>query len=333
MPDPCSIMGMRSTVVLPEHCETLDSPEVTKALSSCSATSACCMGTEEVFSSLMVPDPAVKKTLGGGGVAAISPSRTDIHVTVMFNGIFAPTEPGGGRRITLVKLSRLAGKTSESAMVASSEITLPKIHVSLNTASVKLTLPPEQQPLLVAGKLSMRLTSPDGRRHIEGPVIVRPTCNIFQAVLTAETSNSGFAVLNVNQDGSVSYQAYASGMNSAPMVVVLETDSPADSEVRTMAASYNPPFAYHWTNGTFTHGTSQVLEMLLTDDLTFKVLSEGQSELRGRVKQRLYSDAFLSGESLCNHLTCSFAPGGSQPETVAHTNLEPEEGQDAFPYI
>ncbi|CAN8016245.1 unnamed protein product, partial [Ixodes persulcatus] len=50
------------------------------------------------------------------------------------------------------------------------------------------------------------------------------------------------------------------------------------------------------TNGTFSRGTSQVLEMLLTDDLTFKVLSEGQSELRGRVKQRLYSDAFLSGE-------------------------------------
>ncbi|XP_075540951.1 dorsal-ventral patterning protein Sog-like isoform X2 [Dermacentor variabilis] len=247
----------------------------------------------EVFSSLMVPDPAVKETLGGGGVAAISPSRTDIHVTVMFNGIFAPTDA----RDVVVKLSLLAGKTSESAVVASSEITLPKIHVSLNTASVKLTLPPEQQPLMVAGKLSMRLTSPDGRRHIEGPVIVRPTCNIFQAVLTAETSNSGFAVLNVNQDGSISYQAYASGMNSAPMVVVLETDSPADNEVRTMAASYNPPFAYHWTNGTFTRGTSQVLEMLLTDDLTFKVLSEGQSELRGRVKQRLYSDAFLSAEA------------------------------------
>lgn len=52
------------------------------------------------------------------------------------------------------------------------------------------------------------------------------------------------------------------------------------------------------TNGTFTRGTSQVLEMLLTDDLTFKVLSEGQSELRGRVKQRLYSDAFLGGETI-----------------------------------
>ncbi|KAH7957268.1 hypothetical protein HPB52_016979 [Rhipicephalus sanguineus] len=188
----------------------------------------------EVFSSLMVPEPGVKETLGGGGVAAISPSRTDIHVTVMFNGIFSPTDA----RDVVVKLSLLAGKLTEPTVVASSEITLPKIHV--------LTLPPEQQPLLVAGKLSMRLTSPDGRRHIEGPVIVRPTCNIFQAVLTAETSNSGFAVLNVNHDGSISYQAYASGMNSAPMVVVLETDSPADNEVRTMAASYNPPFAYHW---------------------------------------------------------------------------------------
>lgn len=244
----------------------------------------------EVFSSLMVPDPSVKETLGGGGVAAISPSRADIHVTVMFNGIFALTDA----RDVVVKLSLLAGMGGESTVVATSEITLPKIHVSLNTASVKLTLSPEQQPLMVAGELSMRLTSPDGKRHIEGPVIVRPTCNIFQAVLTAETSNSGFAVLNVNQDGSISYQAYASGMNNAPMLVVLETDSPADNEVRTMASSYKPPFAYHWTNGTFTRGTSQVLEMLLTDDLTFKVLSEGQSELRGRVKQRLYSDAFLS---------------------------------------
>lgn len=244
----------------------------------------------EVFSSLMVPDPSVKETLGGGGVAAISPSRADIHVTVMFNGIFALTDA----RDVVVKLSLLAGMGGESTVVATSEITLPKIHVSLNTASVKLTLSPEQQPLMVAGELSMRLTSPDGKRHIQGPVIVRPTCNIFQAVLTAETSNSGFAVLNVNQDGSISYQAYASGMNNAPMLVVLETDSPADNEVRTMASSYKPPFAYHWTNGTFTRGTSQVLEMLLTDDLTFKVLSEGQSELRGRVKQRLYSDAFLS---------------------------------------
>lgn len=43
-------------------------------------------------------------------------------------------------------------------------------------------------------------------------------------------------------------QAYASGLTSAPMVVVLETDSPADNEVRTMAASYNPPFAYHWVS-------------------------------------------------------------------------------------
>ncbi|KAH9376980.1 hypothetical protein HPB48_021546 [Haemaphysalis longicornis] len=250
-------------------------------------------GRPEVFSSLMVPDPSVKETLGGGGVAAISPSRADIHVTVMFNGIFALTDA----RDVVVKLSLLAGMGGESTVVATSEITLPKIHVSLNTASVKLTLSPEQQPLMVAGELSMRLTSPDGKRHIEGPVIVRPTCNIFQAVLTAETSNSGFAVLNVNQDGSISYQAYASGMNNAPMLVVLETDSPADNEVRTMASSYKPPFAYHWTNGTFTRGTSQVLEMLLTDDLTFKVLSEGQSELRGRVKQRLYSDAFLSAEA------------------------------------
>ncbi|XP_077508917.1 chordin short gastrulation isoform X2 [Amblyomma americanum] len=242
----------------------------------------------EVFSSLMVPESGVRETLGGGGVAAISPSRTDIHVTVMFNGIFSPTDA----RDVVVKLSLLAADAS--APIAGSEVVLPKIHVSLNVASVKLSLSAEQQRLLVAGKLRMRLTSPDGQRHIEGPVVVRPTCNIFQAVLTAETSNSGFAVLNVNQDGSISYQAYASGLDSAPMVVVLETDSPADNEVRTMAASYNPPFAYHWTNGTFTRGTSQVLEMLLTDDLTFKVLSEGQSELRGRVKQRLYSDAFLS---------------------------------------
>uniref|UniRef100_A0A147BGT3 Putative chordin n=3 Tax=Ixodes ricinus TaxID=34613 RepID=A0A147BGT3_IXORI len=247
----------------------------------------------EVFSSLMVPEPGVKETQGAGGVAAISPSRNDIHVTAMFNGIFSLTDA----RDVVVKLSLLSGKPGETAVVASSEITLPKIHVSLNVASVKLSLPPEQQQSLVAGKLSMRVTSPDGKRHIEGPVIVRPTCNIFQAVLTAETSNSGFAVLNVNHDGSISYQAYASGLTSAPMVVVLETDSPADNEVRTMAASYNPPFAYHWTNGTFSRGTSQVLEMLLTDDLTFKVLSEGQSELRGRVKQRLYSDAFLSAET------------------------------------
>ncbi|XP_077508923.1 dorsal-ventral patterning protein Sog-like isoform X2 [Amblyomma americanum] len=242
----------------------------------------------EVFSSLMVPESGVRETLGGGGVASISPSRTDIHVTVMFNGIFSPTDA----RDVVVKLSLLAADASTP--VAGSEVVLPKIHVSLNVASVKLSLSAEQQRLLVAGKLRMRLTSPDGQRHIEGPVVVRPTCNIFQAVLTAETANSGFAVLNVNHDGSISYQAYASGLDSAPMVVVLETDSPADNEVRTMAASYNPPFAYHWTNGTFTRGTSQVLEMLLTDDLTFKVLSEGQSELRGRVKQRLYSDAFLS---------------------------------------
>ncbi|CAN7986206.1 unnamed protein product, partial [Ixodes hexagonus] len=114
---------------------------------------------------------------------------------------------------------------------------------------------------------------------------LRPTYNTDPTL----DSNAGRTILLVT-----SFQAYASGLTSAPMVVVLETDSPADNEVRTMAASYNPPFAYHWTNGTFSRGTSQVLEMLLTDDLTFKVLSEGQSELRGRVKQRLYSDAFLT---------------------------------------
>lgn len=241
----------------------------------------------EVFSSLMLPQAGVKETLGAAGIASISPARNDVHVTVIFSGIFAPTD---ARDVT-VKTSIL-DETSD--VISSSDITLPKIHVSHNVASVKLSLLPEHQGSLMSGKLRMKMVSPDGKRYIEGPIIIRPTCNIFQAVLTAETSNAGFAVLNVNGDASISYQAYSSGMTSAPMVVVLETDSPADNEVRTMAASYNPPFAYHWTNGTFTRGTIQVLEMLLTDDLTFKVLAEGQSELRGRVKQRLYSDAFLS---------------------------------------
>lgn len=247
----------------------------------------------EVYSSLLLSDDP---NAGSGGIAMLAPVQDHVHVIVDFNGVFTPQD--SHHIAVFIRIN----KRDENLLLAEAVVIVPKVNPRHNRANVKMELNAEMQKLLSRGKLEITVNSSDHTKVLRGQLIVKPTCNVFQAVLTPEkllenqdartTQPSGFVLFTINPDGTLSYKLRVADSEYQPSSILFRSDA---EEGISLGEIDHLNFLAGWANGTFAGTTSQVIEMLMTDDLYLSVSSsDHRSELRGRVRQRLYTEAFVS---------------------------------------
>ncbi|XP_022245575.1 chordin-like isoform X2 [Limulus polyphemus] len=254
----------------------------------------------EVYSSVLLPDVSRSRdTIGGGGVASISLGPENIFLNLEFNGIFTPKD---ARDISiLINLHRETSTGSRELLTEYSHI-LSKVDPDYNSIDVKVDLKEDDESLLSQGKLILEISSIDGDRVLRGRILPKTTCNIVQAVLIpnevdfAGNQPTGFGVLSLQRDGSISYTIRAERMTSPLAKLALTTIGPSKEDVKTMAEVNKPNFRDFWANGTFSTVSSRIAESLLLDDLSLQLTTtKHRQALVGRIRQRLYTEAFLNG--------------------------------------
>ncbi|GFS67382.1 dorsal-ventral patterning protein Sog [Nephila pilipes] len=199
-----------------------------------------------------------------------------------------------------------------------------------NSVTVKLDLQPYLQERLSTGQFELRISSRDGMRIQSGRIMPKVTCNVFQAVMTpTEVTDvtkdpvTGFIILDIGSDGYIHYKMHVSDPNIETVTIRLETDveTPSGTGMRVLQ-QVTQNLTDSWGNGSFGRRSSQEVEMMLSDDLVVSVYAEAiplpansflhrtvpddavrsrttrsekiRMELRGQVRQRLYTDALLN---------------------------------------
>lgn len=254
----------------------------------------------EVYSSVLLPDVSRSHdTIGGGGIASISLGPEHIFLNLEFNGIFTPKD---ARDVNiLINLHRETSTGSRELLSEYSHM-LSKVDPDYNSIDIKVDLKEEDESLLSEGKLNLEISSIDGNRVLRGRILPKTTCNIVQAVLTPEKADfadnrpTGFAVLSLQSDGSIFYTIRAESVTSPLAKLALTTTGLSKEVVKTMAEVKKPNFQDFWANGSISTVSSRIAESLLVDDLSLHLSTiKHRQELVGRIRQRLYTEAFLSG--------------------------------------
>ncbi|KAG8193954.1 hypothetical protein JTE90_011504 [Oedothorax gibbosus] len=273
----------------------------------------------EAYGSLLLPDMSSPgDVLGSGGMAHIFPVADNaIHVSLGFNGIFTSKDARDSPLVVSLLSEELDGRMEPITEVS---ITLPKAHPDYNHATVKLDLAPGVQDRLASGRLELRITSKDGQRRHKGRIVPKVTCNVFQAVVTTPEWTDytkdpviGFMILDIGQDGFINYKLHLSDGNLDSVTVKLETEVETPGGIqKNVLQQVVQNLTDSWGNGTFRHRANQAVEMLLSDDLVVSVYADAPNvirvpedgatersridriELRGQIRQRLYTDALLN---------------------------------------
>ncbi|CAL1275329.1 unnamed protein product [Larinioides sclopetarius] len=288
----------------------------------------------EAYGSLLLPDSRSSgEVLGSGGIASIFPVTDCIHVSLGFNGIFTSKEVKSksfdARDVPLVVSLLYEESDGTMQTIAETSTTLPKAHPDYNSATVKLDLHPSLQERLSTGQFELRIASKDGQRMQSGRIMPKVTCNVFQAVMTptevVDTTKdpvTGFMILDIGSDGFIHYKMHVSDPSIETVTIRLETDveTPSGTGMRVLQ-QVTQNLTDSWGNGSFVRRSSQEVEMMLTDDLIVSVYADAlpatsflvhrstpedtarsrsirseknKLELRGQVRQRLYTDALLN---------------------------------------
>ncbi|KAK4298173.1 hypothetical protein Pmani_029456 [Petrolisthes manimaculis] len=225
----------------------------------------------EVFSALLVPSPSPPSpisspSLSGGGTAIISVDRqTDsLHISLVFNGIFAS---GENSNVT-VQLQLYPERAVEPV---TDTIILSKVFSDVNRAQVRTTLGERSLIRLTRGQVTMKLWSPTAR-HLElvGSIMPRATCNVFSAVLTPPSpqildgssvpspNSAGWALVTLENDGTFQYEIEVEGgIGGAVRLETLQRRRPRVVEDLTL------DLVDGRANGTYQRPTYRDLDALL----------------------------------------------------------------------
>ncbi|KAK7071801.1 hypothetical protein SK128_020608, partial [Halocaridina rubra] len=258
----------------------------------------------EIFSALLVPSPTANQTLSGGGTAIISAEKkTDsLHISLVFNGVFAPRESHNAT--IAVELS-----PSKALPAVTDTIILTKIASDLNRMEYRTTLGESSLRLLTRGHVSMKVMSVAAPElALEGMITPRATCNVFSTVLSVPESNSihdnslslvsvppppygsGWALLTVSNDGDFDYQIYVQG--AAVTSLKLETQYRRGHRIVDDLTSN---FVNNWANGSYSRPTFRDLDALLRGKIEVVVSTDDNTQtLRGMLSPVAVTEALRS---------------------------------------
>ncbi|XP_071520088.1 dorsal-ventral patterning protein Sog-like isoform X3 [Panulirus ornatus] len=260
----------------------------------------------EVFSALLTPMATANQTLSGGGTAIISVDRkTDsLHVSLVFNGIFAPGEAHNATLVVELLPERALDPVTDMVVI-------PKVFSDLNRAEVMTTLGERSLIRLTRGQVAMKLWSQTAPElALEGMITPRATCNVFSAVLSkpmpdpedGETSErtevamstpphgAGWALLTLSNDGTFQYQMFVKGIEVSTLT--LETKHRRRHRIVDNLILF---YQNNWANGTYDRPTYRDLDALLRGKLEVVVSGgENDEKLRGMLTPVAVTEALRS---------------------------------------
>ncbi|KAK8753730.1 hypothetical protein OTU49_001336 [Cherax quadricarinatus] len=257
----------------------------------------------EVFSALLVPVSTANQTLGGGGTAIISVDRkTDsLHVSLVFNGIFAERETHNATLVVELLPERGLDPVTDS-------VVLPKVFSDVNRAEIMTTLGDRSLIRLTRGQVAMKVWSKAAPElALEGTITPRATCNVFSAVLSipvpdaendeasvrtyvSSPHGAGWALLTLSNNGTFQYQVFVKGFDVASLT--LETKNRRRDRI---VDNLTPFYRDSWANGSYDKPTYSDLDALLRGKLEIVVSAgENDEELRGMLNPLAVTEALRS---------------------------------------
>ncbi|XP_011191110.2 dorsal-ventral patterning protein Sog [Zeugodacus cucurbitae] len=257
---------------------------------------------KEMFSSLLEPAPGTKSAMmnGAGGTAIVSTTSgaaASVHLTIVFNGVFSSdeyldspinvrVESPDRKEIVLDEVQKVRKPSAEiNVLEISSPISIPMLRL-MSRGKLLLTIESKKNPHL----------------RIQGSIITRTTCELFQTLLTphnaeSKTKSSGLAWVFLNTDGSLSYNIETDHISTKdrPEINLMEDLG----KRKTMLENLTPTFNFNQAIGTIDKLGPKALESLYEGDLGVNIAIENEPSLiRGHFVPRPIADARDSAEPI-----------------------------------
>lgn len=263
----------------------------------------------EMFTSLLeapVENGSVVKELNGaGGTAIVSMSSgvntSSIHLTLVFNGLFHDDN-------TDIKLNIRLELVENKRTILLEPKTVKKSNYDYNI--IEVTSPVEDLQLLTNDNLNLIIESrkrPNEIR-IQGPILTRAPCEIYQTVLASsssesETRSSGLAWAYINRKGALVYNIQTNDLQERALITLVDDSMKRKKDLGDLTPSLNDNNA----NGEFRNmgenaralGGKTTLDLLYGNNLAINIATENEQNLiRGRLIRRQLADARDSNEPI-----------------------------------
>lgn len=256
----------------------------------------------ELFSSLLEASHGNNELMSGaGGTAIVSTSSgatSSIHMTLVLNGLFGVDE------ISDVGLSIRLESVDRKQIVLNDTVLVHKPVHDYNVVEFSSPVSIHDLRMLTRGKLMLTVESrkrPKALR-IQGPILTRVTCELFETVLApssaeSKTRSSGLAWMYLNRDGSLVYNIRTEDLNlqENPLITLLDDNTKRRTEVEDLTSS----FSFNNAVGVVDRLGPRVLEPLYSDKLSVNIATENDVNLiQGRLIARQVADARDSSEPI-----------------------------------
>ncbi|CRK91207.1 CLUMA_CG004890, isoform A [Clunio marinus] len=268
----------------------------------------------ELFSSLLEPAPGTNSDImaGSGGTAIVSTSSgvtSSIHLTLILNGLFSMDE------IEDVPLNIRLESVEKKQIIIEDIQRVKKPNHDINVIEVVSPVSIYDLRMLTRGKLQITVESrkrPDALR-IQGNVISRVSCELFQALLSShnpesKTKSNGMAWLYMNKDGSLVYNIQTHNLNLAenPLITLTnDNGGKKNTELEDLTSSLQMDRAH----GIVERLGPRVLEPLYNGDLGINIATKTETSLiRGKFTVRPVADARDAQEPILLNRVGDYAP-------------------------
>jgi chordin len=250
----------------------------------------------ELFSSLLEPAPGTSpdQMSGAGGTAIVSTSSgvtSSIHITLVLNGLFAPDE------IADVPLNIRLESVEKKQIILEDIQRVRKPNHDINVIEISSPVSVYDLRMLTRGRLTLTVESrkrPEALR-IQGNVVTRVSCEIFQTLLSthnpeSQAKTSGLAWMYLNKEGALVYNIQTNNLNlqDNPMLTLIDDSAKRKTELEDLT----PSLVIDHAIGSLDRLGPKVLEPLYSGDLAINIATEReQSLVRGRLVTRPVADS------------------------------------------
>lgn len=252
--------------------------------------------TEQLTSLLETSTDVAKNrfALGAGGTAIISTSSgetSSIHLTLLLSGLFA-NDTVANVPLGIRLESRENGRT-----ILNDSVLVEKINYEYNVVDYQTPISMHDLGLLTHGQVNLIVESHSFANllRIQGAVVTRATCDIYQTVLaptsaTSQTRTSGMAWAYVDRNGSLIYNIRTDQLNleERPLISLIDDSGKRKVEFQNLTPSLNVDRA----NGILTDLAPRALKMLYSNSMAINIATGNDDNLvHGKLVGRPLGDS------------------------------------------
>lgn len=251
----------------------------------------------EILSSLMEPAPGsnMEHMMGAGGtaiVSTVSGNTSSIHMTLLVSGVF------GSEEIADAHLNVRLETQDRKQIILEDVQRVRKPAYDVNAIEISSPVSQNDLRLLTRGKTLITIESrKNPSLRIQGHIVTRVACEIFQTVLASHnpesvTRTNGLAWLYLNKDGALNYNVELNEMNyeyNPTLTLVDDSTGKRRVELEDLTEALNR--YSNEANGQIDRVKLRVMEPLYAGDLLVNVMASTDLVARGRLISRPVADA------------------------------------------